>query len=244
MKNGTDIFGFCQALFEMFVIYYTVQLISHYTSTKTFNYLIISIAIATKILNVNNFGLYDENDPWFRMTVGYRVLPYFMYFVLGLMAKKYHKQFIDLMKNDGTKAFFILAYISLFCLNYHHDFAGGAIINKLSYSLVLRVVGVLCVFSFFCNHADYFAQNNRMSKYMQFVGRRTLDIYLLHYFFLPDLAVCNEFLSTNTRALLELSFGIGISLMVIIVCLLCSTIIRSSDFLGHYLFGAKSEKYK
>ena len=244
MKNGTDIFWFCQALFEMFVIYYTVQLISHYTSTKTFNYLIISIAIATKILNVNNFGLYDENDPWFRMTVGYRVLPYFMYFVLGLMAKKYHKQFIDLMKNDGAKAFFILAYISLFCLNYHHDFAGGAIINKLSYSLVLRVVGVLCVFSFFCNHADYFAQNNRVSKYMQFVGRRTLDIYLLHYFFLPDLAVCNEFLSTNTRALLELSFGIGISLMVIMVCLLCSTIIRSSDFLGHYLFGAKSEKYK
>lgn len=33
-ENGTDIFWFCQALFEMFVIYYTVQLISHYTSTK------------------------------------------------------------------------------------------------------------------------------------------------------------------------------------------------------------------
>lgn len=79
---------------------------------------------------------------------------------------------------------------------------------------------------------------------MQFVGRRTLDIYLLHYFFLPDLAVCNEFLSTNTRALLELVFGMSISLIVIAVCLLCSNILRNSDFLGHYLFGAKSEIYK
>lgn len=87
MNDGTGIFWFCQALFEMFAIYYIVQLISHYTSIKTFNWLIIGIAVGTKILNVNNFGLYDENDSWFRMLVGYRVLPYFMYFVLGLMAK-------------------------------------------------------------------------------------------------------------------------------------------------------------
>lgn len=186
--------------------------------------------------------MYDENAPWFRMIVGYRVLPYFMYFVLGLMAKKCNKPFIDLMKNDLAKAFFIVAYIGLFCLNWYHDFS-GVIINTLSYSLVLRIVGVLCVFSFFCNQAAYFGRNNRVSRWMQFVGRRTLDIYLLHYFFLPDLSVCNDFLSTNTRALLELAFGLGVSLLVIAVCLLCSAVIRNSDFLGHYLFGAKSEKY-
>lgn len=125
MNDGTGIFWFCQALFEMFLIYYIVQLISHYTSKKMFNWLILGIAIVTKILNVTNFGLYDENAPWFRMTVGYRVLPYFIYFVLGLMAKKYHSQFIDLMKNDKAKALFMIAYVGLFCLNYHHDFQGG-----------------------------------------------------------------------------------------------------------------------
>lgn len=244
IADGTGIFWFCQALFEMFVIYYICQLVGHYTSEKVFAGLIICLAIVTKILHVNNFGLYDENAPWFRMIVGYRVLPYFMYFVLGLMAKRYNKQFMELMKNDLAKALFVVTYVGLFCLNWHHDFPKGEIINKLSYSFVLRIVGMLCVFCFFYNKAAYFGQNNKVSRWMQFVGRRTLDIYLLHYFFLPNLSVCNDFLSTNTRGLLELGFGLGISLLVIAVCLLCSTIIRNSDILGHYLFGAKSERYK
>lgn len=103
------------------------QLIRHYTSEKYFNWIIISIAIITKILTVHNLSLYDEQSEWFRATLGYRVFPYFMYFVLGLIAKKYNEQFIVFMKNDYAKAFFIITYIGLFSLNYHHNFYRGLI---------------------------------------------------------------------------------------------------------------------
>lgn len=149
IADGTGIFWFCQALFEMFVIYYICQLVGHYTSEKVFTCLIIGIAIVTKVLNVNSFGLYDENAPWFRMIVGYRVLPYFMYFVLGLMAKKYNKPFMELMRNDLAKAFFIVAYVGLFCLNWHHDFSGG---GDYQYVKLLTSITncwcVMCIFFF------------------------------------------------------------------------------------------------
>lgn len=77
---------------------------------------------------------------------------------------------------------------------------------------------------------------------MQYVGRHTLDIYLLHYFFLPTLPV----LAGVVRgvAVIELSVTLIISIIIIMITLLVSEVIRSSDFLAHYLFGAKSKKYK
>jgi hypothetical protein len=50
-------------------------------------------------------------------------------------------------------------------------------------------------------------------------------------------------LSTDTRAVLELVFGFGMAAIIIAVSLLCSAFIRNSEFLGHYLFGVKSDKY-
>ena len=78
------------------------------------------------------------------------------------------------------------------------------------------------------------------SSFLHYVGTRTLDIYLLHYFFLPRfLMEYAPLLQTYACPLLEFIVIMVLSLIILALCLITSYIIRLSPFLGHYLFGAK-----
>ena len=82
-----------------------------------------------------------------------------------------------------------------------------------------------------------------ISSFLKFVGTRTLDIYLLHYFFLPRfLQSYTDQLQVHDNKLIEFLVAMSLALVVVGICLLVSYIIRLSPFLGHYLFGAKYEK--
>lgn len=82
-----------------------------------------------------------------------------------------------------------------------------------------------------------------MGKALQYIGKRTLDIYLIHWFLLPYLPQIGELLSASSKiynnVVLELVIGGGFSLIVIAVCLVVSNILRTSPILAKYLFGAK-----
>ena len=106
------------------------------------------------------------------------------------------------------------------------------------------ITGMWMVFTVFRLSASWLMKLN-LSKPLQYVGTRTLDIYLLHFFFLP------RFLVTYTAQLkafdsqfLEFLVIMGVSLIILALCLLVSYVIRLSPFLGHYLFGVKYERLK
>lgn len=237
-KDGVGIYWFCQALFEMFFIYYTVQVFCKYTSPKLFVVLIVLLSVATKVLSI----AWDTDSAIFRMALMYRILPYFMYFTLGLLCKKYNENFLRMMGKESFMTILLLSFFLLFLLKYHHDFAGGEFLNTISERLVLRVVGLLCVFSFFYNHASFFEDNNMLSRVVQFVGRRTLDIYLIHYFFIPDLSALKSFFEDGAQPLLELIFGLTTAGIIILISLVCSYVIRQSSTLGYYLLGVKKKQ--
>jgi hypothetical protein len=70
-----------------------------------------------------------------------------------------------------------------------------------------------------------------------------LDVYLLHYFFLPRFLIpyADQLRAYNSQ-LIEFLVILAIALVVLAITLLASYIIRLSPFLGHYLFGVKYEK--
>ena len=93
------------------------------------------------------------------------------------------------------------------------------------------------VFTFFRLSASWL-QKIRVSKPLQYVGTRTLDIYLLHYFFLPRFLMdYAPQLQVHDSRLFEFVVIMALSLIVLGLCLITSYIIRLSPFLGHYLFG-------
>ncbi len=75
---------------------------------------------------------------------------------------------------------------------------------------------------------------------MTFIGRRTLDIYMLHYFLIGAFTLLVPFAQQNT--IMELSISVTLTIIVISVSLLMSEVIRSSNFLAHYLFGVKRNR--
>lgn len=106
--------------------------------------------------------------------------------------------------------------------------------------LLTRYCGVLIVFAFFRKYQASFTSSTQLGRGLQYIGKRTLDIYLLHYFLLPHLPEkIGMFFLDKPNIVLELTCGVILSLMVVGLCLLISNIIRISDFLGHYLFGDK-----
>lgn len=94
------------------------------------------------------------------------------------------------------------------------------------------------MFAFFFHNADFFNKDNTVVRCMLFVGRRTLDIYLIHFFLMPFGTDLPTYAWSNVFVV-QLFVAVFLSLLVIALCLLISRVIRMSDFLGHYLLGAK-----
>jgi hypothetical protein len=81
------------------------------------------------------------------------------------------------------------------------------------------------------------------STVLRFIGTRTLDIYLLHYVFLPRFLMSySGQLKAYDSQVVEFFFILVVSLCVLSLSLLSSYLIRLSPFLAHYLFGVKRGK--
>ncbi len=94
--------------------------------------------------------------------------------------------------------------------------------------------GLFVVLAIFYKLRDRFARGGAVSRTLQFVGRRTLDIYLLHYFFIS----AGMPLSDHPDPIVRTAVIAGYALLIVAGCLVVSRIVRISDLLGHYLFGA------
>ena len=94
------------------------------------------------------------------------------------------------------------------------------------------------VFMFFRHYSDFFSDKTALGRGLQFIGRRTLDIYLLHYFFLPKLPMVGEFFRLNRHNfILDTTAALAVALIVVVFCVITSQLLRVSPFLKKYLFG-------
>lgn len=76
---------------------------------------------------------------------------------------------------------------------------------------------------------------------MQYVGRRTLDIYLIHYFLIPTGLNFVTLFCDKPMPIIEAAVSSVIAIIIIAFSLLVSEIIRLSPWLAHWLFGAKTD---
>ena len=233
-KHGWQGYWFTFVLFEMFVFYYTLSLIGRNTSDK-----VVDVGLfVLSCLGILWLALADRSPQIYQITCMENLTKYFQFFTFGVLSRKYIGSFEKLISNDYFKAIVIVLFLVCIIL-YFEDSVMPSVFFSFNHDILVRYLGVLLVFIFFYAKRSYFDQNNRIVSISLFVGRRTLDIYLLHYFFLPDLMCFREWLIPDERMLMQLVAAGFLSCLVISLCLLVSEIIRTSNFLGHYLFGAK-----
>ncbi len=165
----------------------------------------------------------------------FRRYRYFQYFVLGVLARKYADRFFRLLDDRRFNLATLLLYGTSLLLLIAFDTRDS--VPALGRTLAFFVApysGLFVVLAIFYKLRDRFARGGAVSRTMQFVGRRTLDIYLLHYFFIS----AGMPLSDHPDPIVRTAVIAGYALLIVAGCLVVSRIVRISDLLGHYLFGA------
>ena len=105
--------------------------------------------------------------------------------------------------------------------------------------LTVSRFGLLTVtFMYFRHYQKYFTKFTFMGVSLQYIGRRTLDIYLIHFLFMPDLPAVGEFFKSYPHNfVLDVVLSVILGLVIIGFSIITSNILRISPFFKKWLFG-------
>lgn len=144
--------------------------------------------------------------------------------------------------NQYILAICLVLFLVLQIYPFPHMIHGKFVIKYLQY-ILSGLFGVIILFTFFRKNERQFTKSTKIGSILQYIGKRTLDIYLLHYFFLPyHMIQFGDLLSLHSNKSVDVLIILIIALWIIAITLLVSNIIRLSPFLGHYLFGVKNAR--
>lgn len=195
---------------------------------------LIAVALVVLRTKVREFFPYDE---YYCIN---EVCTYFGFFVFGMIVRKYENKTWHLLEKPYVLLGLFVCLIVFFFLIYKADEYIHINLSKTFSRYILGIPIILIVFNYFHQKREYFSGNGRFNRIFRLIGRRTLDIYMLHYFFIyPAIPKLGKFLeSYNNEALTIIICG-SLTIVVVALCLLVSSILRSSKEVSYWLFGVK-----
>ena len=243
LQEGFTTYWFTVALFHMFIVYFCLAMAEKFMRCDRIVDVGMLLMVGLTLFMVAGFGYYRMQEIHvFRFLSWPRLCINFQFFAAGIFARKYFPYFENLIRKNHIRTTAIVSYVLLLVLMFDESFKN---MSQLAYMAVhdelVKYAGLLVIFIFFFNSGTYFDGDSRPSKWLKYVGTRTLDIYYLHYFFIPALPWLATSISDSNgnMAVAQLLIGGGISVAIVCVCLFVSSVIRSSSTLATWLFGAK-----
>lgn len=224
--EGFGGYWFTITLFECFLFYYLSHLIFKKERIRHLSLIILAL-VGLGILSVG-------------MKLGLQVLclknltKYFHFFVLGIIAMRYKTQYEKIMKSEFFKTFVVLAFFALlFLLDYS---IWPKPIFHFMRDIILRYLGTFMVISFFVCHASWFDSKSKINSTVLSIGRKSLAIYLLQYFFIPHFALgWINALDLFTIHVISTLY----TFVITITCLLFISMLSNSTFVKQYCLGQK-----
>lgn len=229
-------YWFTWALFLMYIPFFIVRKISEYIKSKYkdcielilfgISYVIIK-GIHIILISQNNFdtiGLLSLNSiSWL-----------YPYLILGYL----------FYSNDFVKRFFTNEVV--ICISFIlYSLYMATLFNfdefQLIKNLPIEICGVIC----FLSIARYIeSKRSKVSNFLSYLGKISLPIYFLHYFFVPDITrFIPELSNISSRETLVIVFlGFLITAIVLFFTLITYNIICSNRCLHKLLFGTDIPK--
>ena len=240
-------YWFTMVLLEMFLVYYAVCGISTYLAKKfapqrtsyivhgsLFILWLLAIFAYATLYMPSWFSWYRE--PFWKISSITELARNFQFFLLGNFVHRYWGQVQRLF---DSKWFFPLLITIAFLgagdyLKWHNLRMQWANLPRTMsmYALVLIIV------AFFRNYASWFTKETRIGNTLQYIGVRTLDIYLIHYFFIPKLPDVGVWFKAHPQNfVLEGTTALLLAFLVVAFSILTSHVLRISPFFKKWLFG-------
>lgn len=233
-------YWFTFTLFEYFVIYILVQqalrLVRNNEWLKDALLLLAGLVVSGAVLLFVKAHR-SEIDTGVVGLLGVSQGSYFMFFVIGSLVRKHYKTVEPLLDNKYTVAVLLSAFIIL-CLFSEWYYVLGTLYTKSA-----GLIGVFLVLSVFHKYRNELGKTTKVGYVLQYVGRRTLDIYLIHYFFVwSNLKVLFPDFGALQSPFAEFILSFMVAVVIIACSLLVSAVIRTSPLMAHFLFGQKYSK--
>lgn len=232
VHTGFRHYWFTIVLFQMFLLYLLSFFISRVIHRDITIFLMIGFSIVA--LGILRSHMLYESHP--NHILGLDNLCYFLqFFTFGLLCKKYSSVFFKLLSKDVFISILIPGTVALYCITN--------IVNKSIPKLLLTFTTTYCAIlllvCLFYKSKRYFEDNGFLQNSLCTWGQRSLDIYMIHYFFLPNLLFIGHYLQPNDMAIFQIGIFGTISIFVIFICITISGCIRKSQTLSNWLFGVK-----
>ena len=244
-------YWFTWVLLHMFIIYYLACLLQRLINSKfkikdskklhpsphfvVWLLFIVSL-IAYETLYLPDLTYYKE--PFFRYSSIIKTINFLPFFLFGNLVHRYWNRAQKIA--DSPWFFPVLTLVAfLSCADvfrWHTCRMEWANLPRTvaMYSL-LTIVGM-----FFRHYQSWFTNDKPIGRGLQYIGVRTLDVYLLHYILLPKLPQVGAWFNQNRpNFVLEITVSFSVALVVIAFCLLVSQMLRISPIFRQYLFGRK-----
>ena len=235
-------FWFTICLLWMFIILYLVSFITSKLSKKDKTIILIAISCFLYILKTP-FIHYHILNKFADIFCLHQLFIYFQFFSIGYIFAMYKDIFNKVLDNSYISIVAIISFICMSYVQFNFDDAnwnfGIMRIYRLMQLPLLGYMGIYIVFNCFRIYRDSFLKTRRLGAGLQYIGKRTLDIYLLHYFFIPSLPQFKNILSISSNIAIELFVCLLLAILIIGLCLVTSNILRISPILAKYILGAK-----
>ena len=151
---------------------------------------------------------------------------YYRYFLIGYLCKKYIIFNNFLFKNSIVCALGFLAY---FVAWYFYDLHNIALI-------FMGTLGALIVLQWFV--INYMPDNSKWTKLWIYIGRCSLGIYVIHYFFIPDLSnLLHPYMQCVNPFVWQISLGLLITIPIVAASIFTYKLIEMNRWLYMLFFG-------
>lgn len=241
MKGG---YWFTLTLLYMFIVYYVFEFFEQKLKKQTcipiLLFWVASLALYETCYMPHQFSwAFGRRVPysgWLHLTSISQFMIYFNFFVFGNIVHRYWHNVEKLYDKQGfIFALIVIAFLSACDYTTLHLLRGAW--ANLSQTIA-RYSLLTLTFLFFRYYQKSFSKTTILGKGLQYIGTRTLDIYLIHFLFLPRLPEVGQFLNAHPHNFVfDTTLAILSGLLVIAFCLITSSTLRISPFLKKYLFG-------
>lgn len=228
INKGFGKYWFTFTLFECFVVYYMTHIIFRKETIRHIVLLVMAFVGVGMLSVFQKFGpaILDMNH----------LTKYFQFFLFGVLAMKYKEQYEKLMMNENMKTVTLLAFFSLlFLMNYTF---WSKLVFHVMRDVVLRYLGTFVVVSFFMCHASWFDKESKGMVMVREIGKKSLAVYMLHYFFIPHLLPLPSWMAELDRNSVPV-FSLTYSIIILAASMLFIALLTNSKIIAKYALGQK-----
>ena len=231
-NNGFGGYYFNSSLFDVIAFTLILALILHKLPESVFLLTLTTLSLASYIILFLINGNYSL--PHF---MNWReAMFFFPFFAIGIICRKNERQFINLIRNRTailiSLTIFILSLIILIPMSDYFR-SNYPLIHEFAKTISSSLSGLTLFAAIFFNkhYTTFICTENAFNRFILFLGRRSLDIYLFHYLFIDSYwindNVISHFLSDPyNNDILRFTIGTAVALFIAFLSAITGDIFR------------------